>query len=725
MANILYRLGAVAARRRLLFLGASLAVLAAALMTAFGAAGSFAPGHAIPGSPGQVALEKAEQHFPQDGGVEGVVLFVAPNGALITDDVVAQQVRAAVDRIGAETAIAEVGDPLAEVSEDGRIAMASLSFALPPDTEVDPAVQESVRAAGAGFADGGRVLFGGDAFEEELNPFGTPETIGIGVALIVLVITFGSLLAAGIPMLTAVLGVGGTVAGTLLAARVFDVSQNALTLSIMLGLAVGIDYALLIVSRHRAQLVRGMAVRESIAMATATAGSAVTFAGLTVIIALAGLTVAGVPMLTSMGLASAGAVAMAVLLALTTLPAVLSLAGERLRPKPSSRAARRELDSRPGLAARWVDVVLRHPRKMLAAVVLLLAIAAVPATQLALALNDNGSAPRASEPRQAYDLIADAYGPGANGALGVLVEGAAPGATAQTVIDTVTPIPGVAEVNGPLLAPGGTAALIEIVPATGPRDADTNALVGELRAALEPIGSQTGDYVALTGLTVVSLDAVDKLNDSLLPFTVVVVGLSLILLLIAFRSWTIPLKATAGFLLSVGAAFGAMVAVFQWGWLAETLGVPLVGPVPSFAPIIVMAVLFGLAMDYEVFLVSAMREHYAKHRDAQEAIRAGSRNAGRVVVAAAAIMIVVFASFLFSHDPNVMPIALALAFGVFVDAFLVRLTLVVAVLKLLGDRAWRLPRALDRIVPKVDVAGPGLAAAQPAAREPELAGQRG
>ena len=727
MAKFLYRLGAVAARRRWVFLAASLAVIAAALIAMLGFAGSFSPGHAIPGSPGQVALQKAEQHFPEEGGIEGDVVFVAPNGSQITDRTVAAQVQAAMKRLQAVEHIAEVSDPLEQVSDDGRVAVGSLAFDLPAGTEVDPAQQETVRAAGAAFGDtGGRVLFGGDAFEEELEPFGIPEIIGLGVALLVLLVTFGSMLAAGIPMLTAALGVGGTAAGTLLLANVFDVSQNALTLALMLGLAVGIDYALLIVSRHRAQLTRGRGVRESIALATATAGSSVVFAGLTVIIALVGLTLAGVPMLTSMGLAAAGAVAIAVILALTMLPAVLSLAGEKLRPKPDSRAARRMLTTGTGgAAARWVDLVIKHPRKIVVAVVLGLGLLAVPAVQLQLALNDNGSAAPASEPRQAYDLVAGAFGPGENGKLVVLIEGgsvAEINATARTVIDTVTPMPGIAAVNGPLIAADNRAAVVQVVPTTGPREAATSALVAELRTALEPIRARSGDYVAVTGLTVVSLDAVDQLNSALLPFTVVVVGLSLLLLLVAFRSWTVPLKATAGFLLSVGAAFGAMVAVFQWGWAADLLGVPLVGPVPSFAPIIVMAVLFGLAMDYEVFLVSAMREHYARHRDATEAIRAGARNSGRVVVAAAVIMVIVFASFLFSHDPNVMPIALALAFGVLIDAFVVRLTLVPAVLKLLGDRAWQLPRWLDRVVPDVDVEGHHRTGTTPPAttREPEL-----
>ncbi|GAB6898832.1 MMPL family transporter [Kineosporia succinea] len=699
MAAFLYRLGALAARRRLTFLGLSLTAVAAVLALALSSPGSLDSGSSIPGSPAQAALEKMERHFPSGGGVVGDVVFVAPDGARMSDANLRARMEESLQRIGT---LAEVGEE-PEFSEDGRIALASVTFDVPGDEDVDPALQDDVRALGAGFgADGARVLFGGDAFEEEHAPFGPTEVIGIGVALLVMLITFGSVIAAGIPLLTAVLGVGATVGGTLLAANAFGVNMNALTLSIMLGLAVGIDYALLILSRHREQLAQGLPVAESIARATATAGSAVVFAGLTVIIALSGLMVAGVPMLTSMGLASAGAVAVAVLLALTLLPAVLALAGEKLRRAP------REPRSRTPWSVHWVRAVIRHPRTVVAVVVLGLSVVAVPAAQLELALNDNGSTTASSEPRQAYDLIAASFGPGANGPLAVLVEGSSPQALAETVAATVEQVPGVAGVSPVQLAPDGQAALIGVVPRTGPREGATNTLVSNLRTTLEPISAAAGTYVAVTGLTAVSIDVNDKLNGALLPFTVVVVGLSLLLLMIAFRSWTIPLKATAGFLLSVGAAFGAMVAVFQWGWLAGPLGVPSEGPVASFVPIIIMAVLFGLAMDYEVFLVSAMREHYARHGRAQDAILAGARHTGRVVVAAAAIMISVFVSFLFSYDPNIMPIAFALGFGVLVDAFVVRLTLVPAVMQLLGDRAWRLPRWLDRVVPAIDVEGQNL-----------------
>jgi RND superfamily putative drug exporter len=722
VATYLYRLGALAARRRLTFLALSLTALTAVLVLAFGNAGSFQSSGSIPGSPAQVALDKADQHFPDDGRITGDLVFVAPDGAQLSDRGVARDLRGTLRQIRAVSGVTQVGAPDEQVSEDGRTAVVSVEFDTPEDGDVPAATLDAVRATGTQFTDdGGRAVFGGDAFAESVPLAGPGEAIGLGVALLILLITFGSIVAAGIPLLTAIFGVGGTIGVTLLAAHQFSISDNALTLSMMLGLAVGIDYALLILSRHRSQLARGMTVIESAALATASAGSAVVFAGLTVIIALCGLSVAGVPTLTSMGLVSAGAVAMAVFLALTLLPAVMGLAGERLRPSKDSRAGRRELDiAREGLAVRWVGAVTRHPKKVVAAVVLTLLVVAAPAMQLKLALTDNGSTAASSGSRQSYDLIAKAFGAGANGPLAVLVEGDSPQkirSTAKTVAATVGRIPGVARVTDVEMAEDKQAAMVGIIPTTGPRDSATSALVGKLRTAVAPIGQPGASYVAVTGLTAVSIDVADKLTAALLPFTLVVVGLSVLLLMIAFRSWTIPLKATAGFLLSVGAAFGATVAVFQWGWLAGPLGVPSEGPVASFVPIIVMAVLFGLAMDYEVFLVSSMREHYSRHRQPRAAILAGSRNAGRVVVSAAAIMISVFVSFLFSHDPDIMPIAFALGFGVLVDAFVVRLTLVPAVLTLLGEHAWRLPRWLDRIVPNVDVEGHEVQD-----RRPELAG---
>ncbi|MFI6854185.1 MMPL family transporter [Streptomyces sp. NPDC050416] len=700
-------------------------------------AGSFTDSSSIPGSPAQTALTKMERHFPEPDAQSAQIVFQAPAGRKVTEADLRKPLEATLEATGRVSGVSEVGDPSESgtVSEDGRTAVAQVTFTTKEEDDVPEGTLDAVKAAGTEARQAGlRTIYGGEPYESSHPPVGPSELIGLGVALVILVITFGSLLAAGLPLITAVLGIAGTVAAMIGLATAFDVSDNAPTLAIMLGLAVGIDYALFIVSRHRAQLGTGMPVLESIATATATAGSAVIFAGATVLIALSGLSVAGVPMLTSMGLASAGAVAVAVITAVTLLPALMGMAGHRLTPKaprPAARSRRflplgrgRALRRAPHsgrtatMGVRWTQGVLRHPvRNLILGTVALIALA-VPAVELKLALTDEGSSATSNSSRQAYDVISDAFGPGVNGPLVVLVENDDPAtvsSTAAAVEDELRGVRGVADVSGIDMAEDETAARIQIIPGTGPRSEETSGLVSRLRTQLQPLAQSSGSYVAVTGMTAVSIDVSDKLSGALVPFVIVVVGLSLLLLMIAFRSIAIPVKATIGFLLSVGAAFGATVVVFQWGWLAGPLGVPSEGPVASFVPIIVMSVLFGLAMDYEVFLVSAMREDYSRHRDARTAILNGARNAARVVTSAALIMISVFVSFLFSRDADIMPIAFALAFGVMVDAFLVRMTLVPAILALLGDRAWWLPRRLDRVLPHLDVEGENFHAPEPAA----------
>ncbi|GHA09446.1 membrane protein [Streptomyces tauricus] len=712
MAALLYRLGALGARRWRTTLVGWLLALGAVTGLGFSFAGSFEDSGSIPGSPAQTALTKMDRHFPSPDVQSADIVFQAPPGREVTDPDLREALAAGIAAMGDVHGVAEVGDPVEDdtVSEDGRTAVAQVAFTTKKDEDVPAGTLDAVKDAGERARQAGlRTVYGGDAYAPSTSPFGPPEMVGLGVALVILVITFGSLLAAGLPLITAVLGVVGTMAAMMGAATVLGVSDSAPTLAMMLGLAVGIDYALFIVSRHRTQLAAGMPVVESVARANATAGSAVVFAGATVVIALAGLSVAGVPMLTSMGLASAGAVAAAVVLALGLLPALLGMAGRRLIPKAGTRRVRRP--ARQGgtsMGVRWTEGVLRRPVRTLVLGAVALIALALPATQLKLALTDESNSPTTTSSRQAYDLVGDAFGAGANGPLVILVEDDDPAAVASTataVEDRLRDVEGIADVSGVEVAEDESAARIRIIPDTGPRTQQTSDLVSRLRTEMKPVAESGGSYVAVTGLTAVSIDVSDKLSGALVPFAVVVVGLSLLLLMIAFRSVAVPVKATIGFLLSVGAAFGATVAVFQWGWLAGLLGVASTGPVAGFMPIIVMAVLFGLAMDYEVFLVSAMREDYVRHRDARAAILTGARDAARVVTSAALIMISVFVGFLFSHDADIMPIAFALAFGVMVDAFLVRMTLVPAVLALLGDRAWWLPRRLDRFLPRLDVEG--------------------
>ncbi len=439
------------------------------------------------------------------------------------------------------------------------------------------------------------------------------------------------------------------------------------------------------------------------------------FAGVTVVIALIGLVVARIPFLTVMGLAAAASVAVAVAVAVTLVPAFLSLAGERLRPKPGSRAARTSVVA-PGethtVGARWVALATKVPALTAAVVVGLLLVMSIPAKDLALGLPDNGTAAPERGERVTYDLVADAYGPGFNAPLLVTVD----------IIRTTDPI-GVMEDLGrdlerldgveavALTTPNRKADLgiVQIIPKHAQTDPETAELVRAIRDRSDSLEKKYGvTQLQVTGHTAVSIDVSERLRAALLPFGLVVVGLSLALLTVVFRSIAVPIKATLGYLLSVGASFGAVVAVFQWGWFAEAMNVTQVGPVIPFLPILLMGVLFGLAMDYEVFLVSRMREEYVHTGDAKRSITAGFTASARVVTAAAVIMISVFAAFIPHGDMSIKPISLGLAVGVFVDAFLVRMTLVPAVLALLGDRAWWIPRGLDARMPELDVEGAGL-----------------
>jgi RND superfamily putative drug exporter len=700
MAALLYRLGAWAHRRRRIVLVAWLAVLVAAGALAATAGGSYEDDFSIPGSRAQRTLDTVAERFPASAGASAQVVFVAPAGHQVAEhEAVIEQTLAAAAKA---PQVAGVVDPFTAktVSPDGRAALAYVGY-HEHRTHLESGSLDALEDVFRPAREAGlRVEAGGSAYGDGSGGHGT-EAAGLLIALVVLVITFGSLVAAGLPLLTALLGVGVTIAG--LATVAGGLPTTAPALALMLGLAVGVDYALFIVARHRSHLASGMPVPESVARATGTAGTAVVFAGLTVVIALAGLTVVRIPFLTAMGLASAAAVLVAVLVAVTLIPALLGFAGHRLRPKPGSRAGRREAGGRTTLGARWVRLVTRRPLVTTLVVVAALGVLAVPAAGLRLALTDNGSAPAASTQRQAYDLTAAAFGPGFNGPLLVLADLRHEGggqAAATALAERLGAVDGVAAAGRPRLSADGRYALLQVIPETGPQDERTERLVTDLEAA-------GGEAVGVTGVTAFGIDISELLSASLIPFALVVVGLAFLLLMVAFRSLVVPLKATLGFLLSVGATLGAVVAVFQWGWLADLVGVSRTGPVFSFMPIILMAVLFGLAMDYEVFLVSRMHEEYAHSGDPRRAVTQGLRTSARVVAAAALIMSSVFASFIHG-DATLKPIAFALAVGVLLDAFLIRMTLGPAVLALTRHRAWWLPRWLDRVLPNLDVEGARL-----------------
>jgi putative drug exporter of the RND superfamily len=731
MATLLARLGRASFRHRRVVSAVWLAVLAGVIALLVGVGGTFDDEFTIPGSESQEALDRLHELSPGAAGAGAQIVFVAPEGRTVTDPAFAAAIEQVVADAGTAPQVAAVVSPFDAqvISPDGRAALAQVQYDVGNEFLEEGSTDALVATTAAAEEAGLEVAVGGNAFTTTGVTIGVLEFVGVAVAVLVLVLTFGSLLAAGMNLLTALIGIAVGMGGLLLASNLVTLSSTAPTLALMIGLAVGIDYTLFILSRHRTQLAAGTDPEESAARAVGTAGSAVVFAGLTVVIALSGLAVVGIPFLTVMGVGAAGTVLVAVLVALTLLPALLGFAGARLAPKPGSRAARREADdvgagtgTGGSMGARWTRLITRRPALTVLAVLAGLVVLAIPAPQLELALPDNSTAGEETPQRQAYDLISESFGPGLNGPLVLLVEGLDP-ATAQQSLQqiaveiggTPTGTPGQFEggLDGVVYAqpsplPDGTSAIVTVVPETGPQEEETNELVADLRALATDLEAETGAELAVTGQTAVAIDVSDRLADALLPFALVVVGLALILLLLVFRSILVPLKAAVGFLLSVAASFGAVVAVFQWGWLGGLFGVPATGPVISFLPILLMAVLFGLAMDYEVFLVSRMREEFVHGAEPRAAVVVGARHAARVVVAAALIMFSVFASFVTIEDVIVKAIAFGLAVGILVDAFLVRMTLVPAVLALLGRSAWWLPRWLDRLLPDLDVEGARL-----------------
>ncbi|MEZ3179952.1 MMPL family transporter [Streptomyces pimonensis] len=719
MATFLYRLGRFAFRRRHLVALFWVALLA---LAGAGAAGAPAAGNSsfsIPGTEAQKAFDLLEERFPGSSadGATARVVFKAPAGEKMTDADHRKTVQDTVDTLGGGSEVAGVTDPYqgGGVSQDGTTAYASVTYKV-SGMELEDASRDALEGAAEDARDAGlTVEIGGDALQAVPHT-GTAEIIGIGVAAVVLVITFGSLLAAGLPLLTAVIGVGIGVSGITALAGMLDLGSTTSVLASMIGLAVGIDYALFVVSRYRAELAEGREREEAAGRAVGTAGSAVVFAGLTVVIALVGLSVVNIPMLTKMGIAAAGTVALAVLIALTLIPALLGYAGRRIRPAGErsklfggDRAAKKP--QRPNTGTRWASFAVRRPVAVLLLGVIGLGAAAVPVASLELGLPDDGSQPTSTTQRRAYDLLSEGFGPGFNGPLVVVVDAKGsddPQAVFQQAGDAIKGLDNVVNVGPAQPSKAGDTATITVVPDAKPSSVTTEDLVHDIRDAGADIQADTGADVLVTGATAMNIDVSQKLNDALVPYLVLVVGLAFLLLIVVFRSILVPLKAALGFLLSVMAALGAVVAVFQWGWLSGLMGVEETGPIMSMMPIFMVGVVFGLAMDYEVFLVTRMREAYVHGEKPAQAVVTGFKYSARVVTAAAVIMMAVFSGFIGSSDSMVKMIGFGLAVAVLFDAFVVRMAIVPAVLALLGEKAWWLPKWLDRALPNVDVEGEGL-----------------
>ncbi|MHA3723537.1 MMPL family transporter [Leucobacter sp. HY1910] len=776
MSTVLYALGRWATRAKFLVLALWIAVLAllgaGAVFLGQGANAAIS----IPGTESQEAITQLSHTFPEVSGTSATVIVTAAPGDKVTEqpyrDIIIDATRAledVPDAVAVQSPFAGTQvDATGEEATPGTGGLAAdesaalITVQLDAETgsiaeATEQGVQRVVDDIRAGLPAGGETSYGGDAFSAAIPGVTATEAIGVIIAFVVLLLTLGSLLAAGMPLIIAMLGVGVSIAGIFFVTAFAELTSTTPMLALMLGLAVGIDYTLFIVSRHQEQLRGGMPVAESIARATATSGSAVVFAGLTVIIALVGLSVAGIPFLTALGVAAAAAVAIAVLIAITLTPAILAMAGIRILPRKHRRAlagvdsATRKLaqnDEGVGAAqndereasspvilrersdsqdpgqpapaapsradrffAGWVRGVTRKPLITIVAVLVGLGVATIPALDLRLALPNATSLEADNPARVTYELTGEHFGEGYNGPLlltGSIIGSTDPLGLMEGIADEVRKVPGVADV--PMSTPnqGADTGIVQIVPVAGPHSESTTELVHALRDKHDEWQEKFGVSFAVTGFTAVGIDVSTLLLEALVPFGVLVVGLSLILLAMVFRSVWVPIKATLGFLLSVGTAFGAVVAVFQWGWLGDVLNVHSAGPVLSFMPIILMGVLFGLAMDYEVFLVARIREEYVHGANAQDAIKRGFVGSAKVVTAAALIMFAVFAAFVPEGDPSIKVIALGLAVGVFVDAFIVRMTLVPAVLALLGDRAWWMPRWLAKLLPAFDVEGEGL-----------------
>ncbi|MEU6958188.1 MMPL family transporter [Streptomyces chrestomyceticus] len=733
MATFLYKLGRFAFRRRRFVALIWVALLAVAGVGAATASSPAADSFSVPGTESQKTFDLLGERFPgtKADGATARVVFKAPDGQQVTAPAQKKAVEKVVGELKSSSPqVASVSDPyLAKgVARDGKIAYAQVTYKVSGFELTDEARDALKDAAQHGRDAGLTVEIGGNALQA-MPETGATEIIGIVISAVVLVITFGALIAAGLPLLTALIGVGIGVSSITALGSVLDLSSTTSTLAMMIGLAVGIDYALFIVSRYRSELAEGREREEAAGRAAGTAGSAVVFAGLTVVIALVGLSVVNIPMLTKMGIAAAGTVVIAVLVALTLIPALLGFAGKRVLSRKARKGAAAPGEAeggKPNMGTRWARFVLRRPVAVLLAGVVGLGVIAVPAGSLEMGLPDDGAQPTSTTQRKAYDLLSDGFGPGFNGPLMLVVDGQGskdPKAAAARVAGTVAKLDGVAAVTPPTFNQAGDTALLNVVPKSKPSSTETEDLVHEIRGKAGDAARDADAQALVTGTTAMNIDVSEKLNDALLPYLALVVGLAFLLLMVVFRSVLVPLKAALGFLLSVVAALGAVVAVFQWGWLADLFGVEQTGPVMSMMPIFMVGVVFGLAMDYEVFLVTRMREAFVHGERPGQAVVTGFRHGARVVTAAAVIMISVFAGFIGSSESMIKMIGFGLAVAVFFDAFVVRMALVPAVLALLGRAAWWLPKWLQRALPNVDVEGEQLQKhlAPEADGKPELA----
>jgi putative drug exporter of the RND superfamily len=680
------------------------------------AGGEFNDNYKIPGVQSQAANDRLQADFPAAAGSTNNQIVLHARTATLASPQTQAAVAASLAAVEKLPHVIGVVPPVAgrTVSPDGTTGFATVAFDVPAvdleNTEFDQLTAAMAPAQHAGL----EVEYGGDLVSLAQAPsVGASDKIGLGAALIVLLIAFGSAVAAGLPLVTAIVGlaVGLSLVGVL--ASFFNVPSVTPILGTMIGLGVGIDYALFVITRHRENLAGGLDVVDSIGRTNATAGQSVLFAGTTVVIAICGLALAGVPFVASLGFATAVVVAVAVAAALTLMPALLGLVGTHINSWELPWTKRHQREAREGEAretiwARWANRVGRRPWPYAVVALLILLTLAVPLFSMRLGQTDAGTLPTTSTQRRAYDLLSKAFGPGFNGPLTLVVELPSPGdeASLTRIVPSVSADSDVAAVSPPVLSPSGRTAVINAVPKTSPQDAATTALVHRLRDSVLPKAtSGTGATALVTGSTAVFIDLSARISGRLPVFIVGVVALSFILLLVVFHSVLVPLQAAVMNILSIGAAYGVVVAVFQWGWAKGLFGLHSTVPIVSFVPMMMFAILFGLSMDYEVFLLSRVREQWVATGDSRASVVGGLASTARVITSAAVIMVSVFLSFLLVDDPTVKMIGLGLAAAVFFDATVIRMMLVPATMALLGRANWWMPKTLDRVLPRLDFEG--------------------
>ena len=714
----------------------------------------------IPGTEAQKTLDRYSELFPGNGRGSARIVFEAPTGKTIQDyQQPIQSLASDIAKVEQVTAVITPFQNPAAISADGTIGYATVSL-----SEGNGAIKESTTEAitellGEARTAGLSVEAGGDVVNNAPSEIlGVGEVAGVAIALVVLLITLGSLISAGMPILVALVTIGTSMAGLFSLSQVIDISSTTPALAVMLGLAVGIDYSLFIVSRYKSLLLVGYGYKAAAGRAIATAGNAVIFAAATVVIALAALSIVQIPFMTTMGIAGAATVALAAIIAVTLLPALLGVVGARIFRGKTRRLIEQaqargphHTDNVPRKTIwhRWGEAITRHPIVTLVSAVIVIAIVALPVFSLQLGLPTDGYAAKDTTQRKAYDIMAKGFGAGTNGPLLLVVENmpalsdADKAAARQQLIATyggqlpagTTPAQAMAQLesqvrlynlnaiaanimkNGdvkvaqPFAATeDGTKGVIQVIPDSAPASDETINLIASIRDNQSELTGDSAVTIGVTGSTALQQDINQKLAAALPIYLATVVGLSLILLVIAFRSILIPLKATAGFLLSVLAMFGALVAVFQWGWFGIT---DAPGPIVSFIPILAIGILFGLAMDYEFFLVSSMHEAHLHTGNAKLAVVRGFSMGSKVVTAAGIIMVSVFAGFISNGDGTIQAIGFGLAVGILIDAFLVRMTIVPAVMTLFGKAAWWIPKWLDRILPHISIEGEAEAPVAP------------